>query len=141
MKIEDVIGANIAAARKRAGITQSDLGIQLGELLGIEWSRQAVWAAERGKRSFTASELLAFAHTLDTTISHLFTPPVSVAEIQMPTDKKISANALFEATLPDEEKAQVHHDMRQTLSDLARQSEKDRELIGDLAMQLDELTR
>lgn len=141
LRYEEAIGARVAAAREAAGITQGELGKRVAEWLGGELSRQAVWAAERGKRSFTAVELVTLARALNVAPDWLMTPPLEVTDVEMPTDKKISANGLFEATLPTEEKAEVHHDMLQTLSDLARQNEEQHNLIADLALQLDELTR
>lgn len=72
--IEKVIGANIRENRERKAITQSDLGEQVAERLGRPWPRQAISAAEKGGRSFTAAEVLAFADALDTKPGDLFEP-------------------------------------------------------------------
>jgi len=140
LKIEDVIGANIADARKRRGITQADLGIKLGELLGDGWLRQAVWSAERGKRAFTAVELIAFARTLDTTVQALLTPPIQVREIEMPTGVLITHADLFNVSLPGNLPGELLHDMRQTLTDQLNYNEKQKEEITFMASLLDELT-
>ncbi|MBS9371563.1 hypothetical protein [Rhodococcus sp. B50] len=76
MRIEEVIGRRIQELRKaQPGIgemTQEGLGALLAPLLGKPWSRQAVSAAEAGKRAFTAVEVVALATVLGTTIDDLF---------------------------------------------------------------------
>jgi hypothetical protein len=53
-------------------LSLADLGEALGRYLGKPWSRQAVHQAERGQRSFTATELTALALVLDTSVQGLF---------------------------------------------------------------------
>lgn len=72
MKIEEVIGANLARLRDEKGMSQSQLGDAVAEHLGKPWSRQAVSAAEKGRRAFTAADLLALARTLDVSVPALF---------------------------------------------------------------------
>lgn len=72
--IPQVIGANIARARKEQRFTQAGIGEALAPFLGKVWSRQAVNAAERGRRAFTAEEVLAFAIVLEVPFHTLFRP-------------------------------------------------------------------
>jgi 8-oxo-dGTP pyrophosphatase MutT (NUDIX family) len=58
-------------------MTQEQLGLAIGELLGKPWPRQTVSSAEAGRRAFTAVELVAIAMALDAYVGHLFTPPLS----------------------------------------------------------------
>lgn len=141
MQIEDVIGANIAEAREERGITQNDLGQQLGQYLEKDWSRQMVWAAERGKRAFTAVELVAFAHVLEVGVDHLLTPGVEVRDIEMPSGVSISRSELFEATLPSEPVREVFHDMQQALADLAGDFSNAQERMGSLSVLIDQARR
>ncbi len=67
-KIEEAIGRNID--RLRGDMSQAELGRRLEPYVG-EWSRQAVSAAIKGRRSFTAAELVALAMALGTTIPEL----------------------------------------------------------------------
>lgn len=60
MTIEQAIGHRISQLRKREGITQQDLGDRIGK----QWNRQAIWSAEKGKRAFTAQELCDLAGAL-----------------------------------------------------------------------------
>lgn len=83
MRIEDVIGRWITEGREETGMTQADLGERLGELLGKPWSRQAVSAAEKGRRAFTAAELVALAVALGCSVEDLLEPPVDVQEITL----------------------------------------------------------
>ncbi|MBB6437210.1 helix-turn-helix transcriptional regulator [Streptomyces candidus] len=72
MRIEEVIGANVARLRDGKELSQSQLGEALAEHLGKPWSRQAVSAAEKGRRAFTAADLLALSRTLDVSVPTLF---------------------------------------------------------------------
>lgn len=86
--LEEVIGRNVRALRKARGGSQADLGKALAPMLGGQgWTRQAVWKAERGGRSFTAAELLALAAALGVTVPQLFETegePVTLPGGQMP---------------------------------------------------------
>ena len=72
MRVEEVIGGQIARLRAQRQLSLTDLGEALGRYLGRPWSRQAVHQAERGQRSFTAAELTALALALDTSVQVLF---------------------------------------------------------------------
>jgi transcriptional regulator with XRE-family HTH domain len=72
MRVEEVIGEQIARLRAQRQLSLTDLGEALGRYLGRPWSRQAVHQAERGQRSFTAAELTALALALDTSVQVLF---------------------------------------------------------------------
>ena len=72
MRVEEVIGRQIARLRAQRQLSLADLGEVLGRYLGKPWSRQAVHQAERGQRSFTAAELAALALVLDTSVQALF---------------------------------------------------------------------
>ncbi|MFD1660008.1 helix-turn-helix transcriptional regulator [Streptomyces caeni] len=72
MKIEEVIGANLQWIREDQGMTQAQLGEAVARHLGKPWSRQAVSAAEKGRRAFSAADLLALALVLDVTIPSFF---------------------------------------------------------------------
>ncbi|UQS27570.1 helix-turn-helix domain-containing protein [Amycolatopsis thermalba] len=141
MEIEAVIGANIAETREQRGVTQGELGKQLGHYLEKDWSRQMVWAAERGKRAFTAVELVAFAHVLGVGVDQLLTPGVEVRGIDMPSGATISRSELFEATLPSEPVREVFHDMQQALADLVEGLSNAQERAGSLSVQIDQARR
>lgn len=72
VKIEEVIGRNLLRIRERRNLSQSDLGQAIEQHLGKPWSRQAVSAAEKGRRSFTAADLMALARVLDVTMPEFF---------------------------------------------------------------------
>ena len=78
-----MIGQRIRARREELELSQAQLGKHMGELLGRDWPRQAVSAAERGARAFTAAELVAFAVSLQTSISGLLMPRADVTEIEL----------------------------------------------------------
>lgn len=146
MRIEEVVGSRIAQARERRGMTQTELGKQLGKWLNTAWLPQAVWTAEKGKRAFPVADLVAFAHVLDVPVSYLLTPASpDVQEVQMPSKAMLPREALAEATLPSNPVGEVLHDMQQALADLVAAQEKARdnqdrvnECAGSLAAQLDQ---
>ena len=85
MRIEQVVGMRIKQSREADDMTQEQFGQKLGELLGRPWSRQAVSAAERGGRAFTAAELVAASHVLSTSAGWLMTPPTREEVIELGT--------------------------------------------------------
>ena len=72
MRVEEAIGRQVARLRAQRQLSLADLGQALGRYLGKPWSRQAVYQAERGQRSFTAAELTALALALYTSVQALF---------------------------------------------------------------------
>jgi transcriptional regulator with XRE-family HTH domain len=72
MRVEEVVGRQIARLRAQRELSLTQLGDALGGYLDKPWSRQAVHQAERGRRSFTAAELTALALVLDTSVPALF---------------------------------------------------------------------
>jgi transcriptional regulator with XRE-family HTH domain len=81
LRIEDVIAHWITKGREETGMTQAQLGERLGELLGKPWPKQAVSAAEKGRRAFTAAELVAFAVALGCNVENLLQPPMETDEV------------------------------------------------------------
>lgn len=74
MKLEEVVGANIADLREARRLSQAELGELLGRYLDKPWARQAVSAAEKGRRAFAVSELVAMALALGVTLFDLLAP-------------------------------------------------------------------
>lgn len=71
--IPEVIGRNVAAARKRAGMTQAGLGQWVGMELGADpWSRSTVSQAEGGQRAFVAAEIVALCTVLEIGLTDIF---------------------------------------------------------------------
>jgi transcriptional regulator with XRE-family HTH domain len=101
-RIEQVIGLRMYHRREELGLTQEQVGQAVGDLLGKAWSRQAVSAAEKGNRAFTAAELLAIAWALRTTVSWLLTPLVGDPGIRMPGGALLETDKVVAAVLPRE---------------------------------------
>jgi hypothetical protein len=95
--VEEYIGLRIRERREELKMGALEFGSKLGELLGKPWPRQAVSAAELGKRSLGAAEMVAVSHVLRTTVSQLFTPPAEVTEITMPSGVVIPSHMVFAA--------------------------------------------
>lgn len=87
--LEQVIGANVARLREKRQWTQTQLGDVLSNATGRKWERQAVWAAENGKRAFVASDLIALADALDVLVSELISSvePVRVGDAVIEPDR------------------------------------------------------
>lgn len=84
MKPEEMVGRRVAEIRERLGMTQQQLGEDLEPLLGKSWPRQTVSSAEKGKRAFTAAELIALAIVLKTQANRLLIAPIEMEELEMP---------------------------------------------------------
>jgi transcriptional regulator with XRE-family HTH domain len=72
MQVERAIGNQISRFRQSRQMSLTQLGEAMGNYLDRPWSRQAVHQAERGRRSFTAAELIALALALGTSLPALF---------------------------------------------------------------------
>jgi transcriptional regulator with XRE-family HTH domain len=84
VRIQEVVGLKIAEYRAAAGLSQTELGERLSQLLGRSWPRQSVWAAEHGKRDFTAAELAALVEVLRLPgVDELLVPPVDVDAVDL----------------------------------------------------------
>ena len=79
----------------RVTLSNGLAGSALGDLLEKPWPRQAVSAAELGKRSLGAAELVAIAQVLRTSPTYLLTPPAGVGEIAMPSGATVNRDLLF----------------------------------------------
>lgn len=85
MRVEAVIGKQIARLREARRMSLTQLGEALGRYLDRPWSRQAVHQAERGRRAFTACELAALALVLDTSVPALFRTDAEQVELPAST--------------------------------------------------------
>lgn len=117
MRLEEVIGGNIRARREDMGITQEDLGRQVARYLGREWPRQSVFTAEKGGRSFTANELLAFALALGVSMRDLFRPPADEQVVTMSSGVSVDAGWLQLVGAPTDKESELQQ-LRQLLRDL-----------------------
>jgi transcriptional regulator with XRE-family HTH domain len=87
VRIEEVIGRWITEGREQEGMTQTELGERVAELLGGKpWSRQAISTAEKGHRAFVAAELVAFALVLKCHIEDLTEPPADIELVTLSDD-------------------------------------------------------
>lgn len=89
MKVEEIVGANIAARREALGWSQAELGERIAPTIGKVWTRQTVSAAEKGGRAFTAGEITALAVTLETGIARLFNANLADERITLPSGNEI----------------------------------------------------
>ncbi|MDQ1621669.1 MAG: hypothetical protein QOH19_87 [Actinomycetota bacterium] len=71
-RLEAVIGENVRRLREGSEMSQTELGSELGNLLGNPWSAQTVSQAEKGKRAFVAAEIVALARVFGCPIPSLY---------------------------------------------------------------------
>jgi transcriptional regulator with XRE-family HTH domain len=60
LRVAELIGANLKALRRAAGLTQTELAEAM-EVVGFRWVRQTVAETEAGRRDMTVEELAAIA--------------------------------------------------------------------------------
>ena len=118
MRVEELVGQRIRTERDRLEMTQEQLGKRLSDKLGRSWSRQAVSAAEKGDRAFTAAELVAIASTLDISVGGLLMPPAGVDDVEMPNGTALSRQDLVAAVLPRLGTEKAFDRMQETLGRL-----------------------
>lgn len=71
-RLEAVIGENMRRMREGSELSQTELGLELGNLLGNTWSAQTVSQAEKGNRAFVAAEMVALARVFNCSIPDLY---------------------------------------------------------------------
>lgn len=81
--MREIIGINAQNARKGSGLHQSALAERLNQLSGKPWTLSAVSEAERGRRTWTADDVVLFARALGLSPADLFGIPVDVDEIEI----------------------------------------------------------
>lgn len=103
MKLEEVVGINVARLREQRRLPQAELGELLGQYLGKPWTRQAVSAAEKGRRAFAVAELVALAAALKSDVSELLAVHLALPEgvVELPA-KAISTDAYRALVEPED---------------------------------------
>lgn len=94
MRVEEAVGRRIATLRDRAGMSQTQLGEHLGELLGTPWPRQTVSMAEKGGRKLTAAELYSISFVLGVHVGQLFVPPPELDVLEFPSGTQVDSTRL-----------------------------------------------
>lgn len=84
-----IVGQALQLRRKAAGLTQEALGKALGEYLDRPWVKQAVSDAERGRREYSAAEILALSAVLKCPIGHLLLPANPDETIDFPSGRSV----------------------------------------------------
>lgn len=143
MRIEEIVGRNVREAREAAGLTQEELGKQIENLLGREWPRQTVSIAEKGGRSFTASELLALSLVTRVSVAGLFTPPVQAREVTFPSGYAVPRQVLTDMAFTGDDPNRIFSQMQETVRrltvawvDTLEQTKEQGAPLGDLQRQL-----
>lgn len=101
MRVEELVGQCVRDRREELGMSQPEFGQRLAHWLGRPWTRQAVSAAEQGKRAFTTAELFAIAQVLDTRPARLLAPPLNVAELELPSGAALPTRKIGDIGIAD----------------------------------------
>jgi 8-oxo-dGTP diphosphatase len=100
VRIEEIVGQRMLERRTALKLTQETLAERITGYLNREWTRQAVSAAEKGKRSFTAAEMVAIAHTTGTTVAWLMSPPEGIEGVELGDGAYLPVHMLISALIP-----------------------------------------
>lgn len=118
MKIEEAIGRNLRLRRQELDLTQEEVGVRAGALLDASWSRQTIYVAEQGGRSFTAVELLALAVVLGTTVEQLFRVPLETDTVALPSGRLLTRDELTYSRVDEGSAGALLDEMRKVLQHL-----------------------
>lgn len=127
MDMHEVVGRNVARARKRGGVTQTLLGEGLASMMGRKWSKQTVSQLEHGDRQLNSEELVQIAAVLQVPACELLLPLSDTDEIEIfgyegaePTKGALVARMVHGGSLADLDTGAVVAE----LSEVARGAEK-----------------
>lgn len=95
---DQVAAWNMAYWRKKAGLTQRELGERIGWTHGAVSDAEKTWSGE-GTRKFTAPLLLALAAALEVPLTALLLPPEDAGAYEIAIDGGTAA--LMELIMPD----------------------------------------
>jgi transcriptional regulator with XRE-family HTH domain len=99
MSSKDILAANMRRLRLRAGWSQQQVGEKIGG-----WPRQAVSAAEGGKRAFALDDVDRIAAAFGRTVTEILTPmgPCPVCSDDPPAGMTCRACGTEGVTAPEE---------------------------------------
>lgn len=95
--VEQVIGTNLRALRKRANLTQENLGAASAAYFPKPWSVATVSVAEAGRRAWVAADMLAICKLLNCSFSDLLIPAAGT-EVQVTEHLAMSGPEITELT-------------------------------------------
>jgi transcriptional regulator with XRE-family HTH domain len=98
----EILAGNIAAARGRRRLHQSDLAERM-RALGWKWVRQTVAEIEASRRRVLAAELIGLSFALETDVANLLLPAPGEARLAtMPAGQLVSLPLQHEVKLTGE---------------------------------------
>ena len=89
-----ILGRNVAAARGRARLSQSAVADRMRALGHAQWQQQVVANVERGGRRLLATEVMALAWVLETSITNLMRPTEDDDLVRLPCGAVIGARSV-----------------------------------------------
>lgn len=92
---EAILGRNVAAARGRARLSQSAVAGRMRALGYAQWQQQVVANVERGgRRRLLATEVMALAWVLETSITNLMRPTEDDGLVRLPCGTVIDGGSI-----------------------------------------------
>lgn len=131
LTLEQAVGQNVARFRQRKDWNQAELGKMLGDVTGKAWQRQSVWAAERGKRAFSAVDLIGLASALDVSVQDL----LRVEEPVTAGDTEISPEGVLKLISGDSDTRQ-YTEMFHTAADVQNVTRQNEHLYWNLVLNI-----
>jgi transcriptional regulator with XRE-family HTH domain len=141
VRIEEIIGRRVLERRTALNLTQEALAGRITGYLNREWTRQAVSAAEKGKRSFTAAELVAIAVASGTTVTWLMSPPEGTGDVGLGDGARVPAGVLASALAPQVPGAQSLDGVHDAVYRLRLHAENLRRITGAAGADISALGR
>jgi transcriptional regulator with XRE-family HTH domain len=92
---DEVVAANIRAARSRAGIGQERLAARMRALGYTAWLRQTVSKTEKNERRLPVSEVIALSYALETTTRALLQPTDDYRMVELPGGSIMAARSFM----------------------------------------------
>ena len=89
-----ILGRNVAAARGRARLSQSAAADRMRALGHAQWQQQVVANVERGGRRLLATEVMALAWVLETSITNLMRPTEDDGLVRLPCGAVIDGGSI-----------------------------------------------
>ena len=91
-----ILGRNVAAARGRARLSQSAVADRMRALGHAQWQQQVVANVERGgrRRRLLATEVMALAWVLETSITNLMRPTEDDGLVRLPCGAVIDGGSI-----------------------------------------------
>lgn len=113
---DEILAANLRAARARVRLDQADVVERMRALGYTTWHRQTMGKVERGERRLLAAEVRALAWVLDTNLPALMSTTSGDGEVRFPSGDHVSAQSDALLTLGYNDRSVTWDDTKPTFT-------------------------